>query len=388
MVSYPQIKKFFTASLTPLLLLSLGACQRAPLPLTQQNNFASFQQNRFRAMNAGLKNIKEFGSNPGNLEMWQYTPQNIKANAPLVVALHGCTMTPQSYDNETGWTQWAEQMGFSLLLPGQKKSNNQYNCFNWGGDPNSSQKNMDSCDTERDCGEAKSIKEMIDHISIANQVDPRRIYITGLSAGGAYTNVMLSAYPDVFAGGGIIAGLPYQCNLTADGRLDSNQAFMCMSMGQNNSPQAWAERVIQNNGFNEPQGLRWPTVQIWHGSRDFTVRPVNADELMKQWTGLHHIDQKAEIQRNENGYSYQAYANAAGETVVESFLIENMGHGVPIDQDGSGGPACGSKGSYMQETHVCASYQMAKRWQLDAPPLPNNNLNAQSFFQATGRIRR
>lgn len=361
-----QPRKLLTTTLLTLFTGTLMGCQSRTLPSAFQfNSQRSLFQTQFRVQNKGLTQVKDFGSNPGNLDMWQYTPANLKPGAPLVVALHGCTQTPQNYDDETGWTQWAQEMGFSLLLPGQKKSNNQYACFNWGGDPNTSQSNMDACDTQRDCGEAKSIKEMVDKISEENKVDPARIFITGLSAGAAYANVMLAAYPDVFAGGGLIAGIPYQCNRNSSGRLDSTQAFMCMSMGRKQSPQTWAEQLKKHNGFNESANLKWPSVQIWHGERDFTVRPQNTTELMKQWTGVHGIDQQAENKRDEKGYTYQAYANDKGQIKVETFFVKGMGHGVPIDQDGSGGVACGKKGSFIKETHICSSYQMAKRWKLD-----------------------
>src|SRR5579871_6091785 len=141
----------------------------------------------------------DFGSNPGDLRMFSYTPTEIARNGPLVVVLHGCTQSAASYDVGAGWSTLAQRYGFTLLMPQQKTSNNAHGCFNW----------FQPDDNARGRGEALSIRQMIRTAIEKFGLDEKQVYITGLSAGGAMTSVMLANYPEVFAGGAIIAGLPF-----------------------------------------------------------------------------------------------------------------------------------------------------------------------------------
>jgi len=146
-----------------------------------------------------LQLVHEFGSNPGNLRMFTYLPPQHAANPPLVVVLHGCTQTAAGYDYGAGWSTLADRYGFALLLPEQQRSNNPNGCFKW----------FLPDDSRRARGEALSIRQMIETFVMDKKIDRDRVFITGLSAGGAMTSVMLACYPEVFAGGAIIAGLPY-----------------------------------------------------------------------------------------------------------------------------------------------------------------------------------
>src|SRR5947209_3028985 len=80
---------------------------------------------------ATLTEVTGFGSNPGNLQMFTYVPAGLPAGRPLVVALHGCTQSAAAYDDETGWTKWADTYGFAIVLPQQRTPNNPSRCFNW-----------------------------------------------------------------------------------------------------------------------------------------------------------------------------------------------------------------------------------------------------------------
>lgn len=144
-----------------------------------------------------LTQVTGFGTNPGALTMYKYVPSGLPANAPLVVALHGCAQSASNYDAETGWILLADRWKFALLLPEQTSGNNSSRCFNW----------FESGDIARGSGEALSVKQMVDRMKTDHFSDPARVYVTGLSAGGAFTAVMLAAYPDVFAGGAIVAGV-------------------------------------------------------------------------------------------------------------------------------------------------------------------------------------
>jgi feruloyl esterase len=138
-----------------------------------------------------LSEMVNFGSNPGALRMFTYLPPDVSADCALMVVLHGCTQSAASYDRGAGWSTLAERFGFALLLPEQQLSNNPNGCFNW----------FQTGDIQRGHGEALSIRHMVAKMVSDYGIDPARVFVTGLSAGGAMTSVMLATYPDVFAGG-------------------------------------------------------------------------------------------------------------------------------------------------------------------------------------------
>ena len=145
-----------------------------------------------------LSPLDDFGSNPGGLAALHFVPGHAR-DMPLVVVLHGCTQNASGYDRGTGWTQLADELRFAVLCPEQTRANNFNLCFNW----------YQTADSRRDAGEPMSIRQMVDTMADRYPIDRSRIHVTGLSAGGAMTSVMLATYPDVFAGGAIVAGLPH-----------------------------------------------------------------------------------------------------------------------------------------------------------------------------------
>jgi poly(3-hydroxybutyrate) depolymerase len=154
---------------------------------------------------AGTRQVEGFGPDPGDLLMFEHVPDRLPAGAPLVVALHGCGQKAALFDDESGWAGLADRLGFVLLLPQQQAANNPDLCFNF----------FEEGDNRRGRGEAASIAAMIAAARRRHGSDPQRVYVTGLSAGGAMAAVMLAAYPELFAGGAILAGLPYGCADTA-----------------------------------------------------------------------------------------------------------------------------------------------------------------------------
>ncbi len=141
-----------------------------------------------------------FGSDPGLLRAHTYIPEGFPDNGPLVVVLHGCGQSAESYNNGSGWSTLAEECGVALLFPEQRWINNVFRGFNW----------FVPGDNRRGGGEPLSIRQMIGQVVDGHAIDPTRVFITGLSAGGAMTSVILATYPEVFAGGAIIGGLPYR----------------------------------------------------------------------------------------------------------------------------------------------------------------------------------
>ena len=155
--------------------------------------------NAWRPSSSRLQEVADFGTNPGALRMLTYAPDNLPTGSALVVALHGSTQSAAKYDLGAGWSTLADQYGFALLMPEQSRQNNLNGSFNW----------FQRDDTRRGEGEACSIAQMVEKTVRDRNIDRKRIFVAGLSAGGAMTLVMLATYPDIFAAGAVIAGLPY-----------------------------------------------------------------------------------------------------------------------------------------------------------------------------------
>ncbi|MEV6212856.1 PHB depolymerase family esterase [Kitasatospora sp. NPDC051914] len=293
---------------------------------------------------ASLQEVGRFGSNPGNLRMFRYVPDGLPAGRPPAVALHGCDRSAAAFDDETGWTKWAQQYGFALLPPQQKAINNLNSCFNW----------FQPIDTTRGWGEALSVKQMVDRMKSDTGSDAARVYVTGLSAGGAMTSAMAASHPDVFAGAAVVAGIPHDCARNA------LTGLTCTSPGIDLGPQQWGDRVrAAHPGHAGP----YPTMSVWHGSADTTVRPVNLTEIVEQWTNVHHTDAIADTSDTVQGYPHHVYRDGTGRAVVESHSVTGMTHGRPVDP-GSGAAQCGVASRYIPDANICASYWIGRFWGL------------------------
>lgn len=216
---------------------------------------------------AQLETVEDFGTNPGNLGMFEYVPAGLADGAPLVVALHGCTQSASGYDFGSGWSTLASAFGFAVVFPEQSRANNPNNNFNW----------FLPSDAVRGAGEAHSIAQMTEHMIKRHGLDRRRVLVVGLSAGGAMSAAMLAAYPDVFAGGAIIAGLPQ------GGAVNVLEALQAMVRAPDRSSGEWGDLVRAASPHQGP----WPKVSLWHGSADTIVAPGNLEEAVKQWRDVH-----------------------------------------------------------------------------------------------------
>ena len=299
---------------------------------------------RGRARGAGhgstrLREIFDFGSNPGNLRMFGYRPPTLADNPALVVVLHGCTQTAAGYDLGAGWSTLADRYGFALLLPEQQRSNNPNGCFNWFQPEHS----------RRDQGEPLSIRQMIEKSVVDHGIDRRRVFITGLSAGGAMTSNMLACYPEVFAGGAIVAGLPYGAATTVQ------QAFQSMYQSPSRSAREWADLVRKASSHRGP----WPRVSVWHGNDDKTVIPSNALEILKQWTEIHGLPLSPSVKTRVDGFPREVWINGAGDELIEAYTITNMAHGTPL-AIGEAEGACGAPGPFLLPVGISSSYHIAK----------------------------
>lgn len=316
---------------------------------------------------AQLSQVNNFGSDPGNLNMYTYIPNGITSNAPLVLVLHGCTQDANSYSNESGWNDLADDYKFYIIYAEQPSANNSSKCFNW----------FESGDQNRGFGEAASLKSMIDYMKSNYSIDANRVFVTGFSAGGAMSTVMLGAYPEVFASGAVMSGLPY------DVATGSTQAFQAMFGNVNLSPSQLGNRVRNGSNHTGP----WPTVASFHGTSDFTVYYMNETEIMEQWTNVQGIDQTPEVDDaaylGNSTVRKREYQDGSGNPLVVTYSFASMGHTIAIDP-GSGPTQGGATGSYTKDVDFWSSYYAAEFFGLLGPSLsaPTNiAASASSFSQ-------
>jgi poly(hydroxyalkanoate) depolymerase family esterase len=279
-----------------------------------------------------------FGTNPGALRMFSFVPANSAPAPALVVVLHGCGQTAAGYDLGAGWSTLAKRYGFALLMPEQRRSNNTNLCFNW----------FNPEDTARERGEVCSIRQMIARMVGDHGIDRRRIFVTGLSAGGAMTSAMLATYPEVFAGGAVIAGLPFGV------ATNVREAISGMFQSPARPANELGDLVRNASNYKGP----WPKLSVWHGSADRTVNPANANEIIKQWLDVHGLPSTPMSEATVDGYPRQIWWNANGETIIESYTITDMAHGTPLgtaDND----ERYGAQGAFLIEAGISSSYHIA-----------------------------
>lgn len=281
-----------------------------------------------------LREIVDFGSNPGNLRMRLFVPHGSPRPRPLVVVLHGCRQTADGYDLGSGWSNLAQACGFLVLYPEQKRDNNRDNCFSW-------------FEPGRGRDEIESIRQMIATAIEIQGADPSAIHICGLSAGGAMTGAMLAAYPELFAGGAIIAGLPFG---TA---LNFSDAYESMG-GRIRKSKAWGDLVRAASDYTG----EWPSVAIWHGTADKVVNPINAGELVKQWTNVHGVGAAVPAEDHVGKIVRRTWLDATdGRVCVAEYSVPDLAHGVPVDDTDPPAP-------FFLPAGVSSTKQIASDWGL------------------------
>ncbi len=278
----------------------------------------------------------------GNLRMYVFEPTNPAPAAGLVVALHGCTQSAADY-RAAGWEAIAEEHGFYVVYA-ETSANNR--CFAW----------WEPSQTSRGRGEAAAIAAMVARARADYAIDPSKVFVTGLSAGGAMTAVMLATYPDVFSAGSVIAGIPYRC------ASSQTEAFSCMFSDPMVSQAQWVDRVE----LAAPPGFTPPRVSVWHGTSDYTVREFAGEAVVSQWTGVHGLDDTPDRVETVGMEQRELHTRADGTVAVERWVLPSMGHGTPVD------PArgCGRAGAFILDRGTCSSQKSAEFFGLVAPTDP------------------
>lgn len=289
-----------------------------------------------------LARTDNFGPNPGQLTMLSYRPERLAPRSPLVVVLHGCTQTAEAYAGNAGWLALADRFGFMVVAVEQSPANNPNRCFNW----------FSPGDVRRGEGEAGSIAAMVNHAIQAHDLDGDRIFITGLSAGGAMAAAMLAVYPDLFAGGAVIAGLPYGV------ARNVQEALSVMNRADGRTAGALGALIPGRQGDDAA-----PRLSIWHGDADFTVQAGNAHDLAQQWSALHGLKPAPHRVETRPFGTRSIWRSAAGETVIELNVVRGLGHGTPLSTKGAGD--IGKVAPFMLEAGISSSLEIARFWRID-----------------------
>ena len=294
------------------LLEATAAIQRA---LGQQARFAE-PKNRKRIDvvegRAGEVISGSYTHRQGTRPYKLYIPTGYRAGStlPLVVMLHGCTQNPDDFAAGTRMNRLAEERQCFVLYPAQTRSANQSRCWNW----------FKRAHQRRDKGEPAIIAGMTQDVVQRYGIDARRVYVAGLSAGGAMAAVMAAAYPDVYAAVGIHSGLP------VGSAHDVASAFAAMR----NAPPARAPGAA---------GRIVPAI-VFHGDRDATVHPSNGAQVASQCVDRDDKSIDVIVQRGQvpggHAYTCSVHKDAAGRVLLEHWEVHGAGHAW------SGGSAAGS----------------------------------------------
>lgn len=289
---------------------------RAPVALPEG---ARFEEHRYTAA-------------AGTLAYKLYIPSGYRGQPlPLLVMLHGCNQSPDDYSAGTRMNSLAEQKLLLVAYPEQSLSSSAMKCWSW----------FSPEDQQRGCGEPALIAGITREIIRDYAVDPDRVYIAGLSAGGAAAAIMGATYPDLYAAIGVHSGLAYGA---AD---DMPSALVAMHQG-GASPDTSRHRYQGSDG----KAPLVPTI-VFHGDGDTTVNPVNADQVIVGTPGVARL-RKTLVQGESAGgirYTRSLYADENGRTQLEQWILHGAGHAW------SGGS---SDGSYTEPRGPDASREMLR----------------------------
>jgi poly(hydroxyalkanoate) depolymerase family esterase len=293
--------------------------------------------------------VAVFGSNPGALRMLVYEPPTpTRAGMPLIVVLHGCRQRGAAFAAQTGWLEAARGLGIPLVLPEQVAANNRHLCFNW----------FKPGDVARSRGEAMSIRQMVRTAILRFGSDRRRVFVVGLSAGGAMTAAMLAAYPAVFAGGAVVAGMPV-------GAADTSaMALLRIHRADPLGTRAALVAAVHARASSSAR-RRWPRLSIWQGALDRTVDPANAELLAEQWTSLHGVDGDAATDALDEFGSRRRTWGRADKPAVEFWTIPGLAHGFPVDAAASG---VGSAAPWVIDAGIAAVRHILAFWGVAPAP--------------------
>ena len=254
-------------------------------------------------------------------------PASFTEPLPLLLMLHGCTQNPDDFAAGTRMNEAALERGFYVLYPAQTQHANASRCWNW----------FKHNHQKRGRGEPALLAGMTRDIMSRYNIDPRRVYVAGLSAGGAMAAILGDAYTDLFAAVGVHSGLP------TGSATNVQTALSVMQTGPAPSARMTPSR---------------PTI-VFHGDQDATVNPANGEQVALASAGVIKPEIKKERSGNGRDYTQRIYKEADGRVVAEHWAVHGAGHAW------SGGSA---RGSYTDAQGPDASGEMLRFFFANALP--------------------
>ena len=237
-----------------------------------------------------------YANHAGKRQYKLYIPAVYQGQAlPLVVMLHGCTQSPDDFAAGTRMNELAAEHGFLVAYPAQPGSANPNKCWNW----------FKRVEQQRERGEPSLIAGIVGAVKSGYAIQERRVYIAGLSSGGAMAATLAATYPDVFAAAGVHSGLAHGC------AHDLPSGLAAMRSGS--------------------AGVAIPSVPtiVFHGDRDTLVNPRNGEALVAQWlAGRPESEISLDSGNEANGYAYtrRSARAASGHSELEHWVIHGAGH--------------------------------------------------------------
>ena len=257
-------------------------------------------------------------------------PASFEEPLPLVVMLHGCTQNPDDFAAGTGMNEAALKRGFYVQYPAQTQHANSSRCWNW----------FKHNHQKRGRGEPAVLAGMTREVMKRYNIDPQRVYVAGLSAGGAMAAILGDAYPDLFAAVGVHSGLPTGSATNVQTALSVMQTGAAASQRTSASP---------------------PTI-VFHGDQDTTVNPANGEQVVAASAGVSKPEMKRARSSNGRDYTQRSYKEAGGRVVAEHWAVHGAGHAW------SGGSA---SGSYTDARGPDASEEMLRFFFANTLPTPH-----------------
>jgi poly(hydroxyalkanoate) depolymerase family esterase len=220
-------------------------------------------------------------------------PGHTRPARALVVMLHGCTQHPDDFAAGTAMNERAREQGFLVLYPAQAADANPQRCWNW----------FKHNHQQRDRGEPALIASLTRQVAQTQGVDARRVYVAGLSAGGAMAAIVAAAYPEIYAAVGVHSGLPVGAAA--------------------NLPEAMA--AMQGGASAAPVPHAVPTI-VFHGDQDRTVHPRNGEQLVAAVArgGAPRVEQGTTARGRR--YTRSIHTGAPGAAAAEHWLVHGAGH--------------------------------------------------------------
>jgi len=273
--------------------------------------------------------------------MLVYAPEALAPRPPLVLLLHGCHQDAASFAYDSGWTDRARRAHAVLVLPEQTGRNNPARCFSW----------FRATEASSGGAELQSLRDMLATGCETYRCDPRKIYVVGLSAGGAMAAAFMAAYPDIISAGAVVAGLPVGCA----GSMGEAMGRMAHA-GPQIEDEIWAQRarVLAPKGYGGP----WPRLSVWHGEADQAVDPGNASLLIRQWRRLHALHDIPTHDVALAGRARQRTWHVRSKAVIEWWSLAGLDHGYPV-------AATGHSGKWVLPSHIDATDRIARFFRLE-----------------------